>query len=157
MAVCTIDNMTAADIDQIVSIEKTSFKRPWSSNSYQSEIDCKTSTCLIVRYQDDNGTICIAAYICFRLFADEMHILKIAVAPEWQGLGLATQLIKKSFETAREKGTGSAFLEVRPSNRKAISLYGKIGFKVIGKRPFYYIEDREDALVMRYKFEGGKK
>ncbi len=39
-------------------------------------------------------------------------------------------------------------LEVRKSNQAAIDLYASYGFEAVGLRPRYYVEDREDALVM---------
>ncbi len=101
------------------------------------------------------NTVDIIAYICFRMIADEMHILKIAVAPEWRHQGIALWLLEKSLENAVKKGAEVTYLEVRPSNNPAIGLYNKAGFRVVGKRPNYYSETREDALVMiKYLKEG---
>jgi ribosomal-protein-alanine N-acetyltransferase len=50
--------------------------------------------------------------------------------------------------------TTSIFLEVRPSNIAAISLYKKMGFKQVGVRKGYYPngdQEREDALILRRK------
>jgi len=88
------------------------------------------------------------AYIFFRLVVDEMHILKIAVAPEWRCRGIASVLMKKSMELADTKGCNAAYLEMRPANTAAVTLYRKLGFCVIGKRTNYYSETGEDALVM---------
>ena len=56
--------------------------------------------------------------------------------------------IPDSFEIAKEHGIGSMTLEVRPSNQKAIKLYQKFGFRSVGRRPRYYIDNNEDAEIM---------
>jgi ribosomal-protein-alanine N-acetyltransferase len=47
-----------------------------------------------------------------------------------------------------EQGAKSAHLEVRPSNITAIELYQKLGFERVGRRPKYYTDSKEDALLM---------
>ncbi len=145
--------MTTADITRIIPIEKASFPRPWNSKSYFRELFSKTSNCFTVKKNNHATENDIIAYICFRLFETRMHLLKIAVSPEWRRSGIAEWLIGKSIQTAEKKGADSAFLEVRPSNRKALAMYNKLGFNIIGKEPNYYAEDREDALIMYFKFK----
>jgi ribosomal-protein-alanine N-acetyltransferase len=77
-----------------------------------------------------------------------MHVLKIAVTPQWRSLGIASWLLEKSLSVNKNKGIAKSFLEVRTSNIPAIGLYQKLGFKVIGRRPHYYSDTQEDALVM---------
>jgi ribosomal-protein-alanine N-acetyltransferase len=143
--------ITEADIDAILSIESHSFQRPWDRRSFLSELGLSGAESLAVRCSDPGGHPRIAAYIFFRLAADEMHILKIAVAPEWRCRGIATALIQKSLELADNKGCSAAYLEMRPANTAAVKLYRKIGFNVIGMRTNYYPETGEDALVMSKK------
>ncbi|MEW6673751.1 MAG: ribosomal protein S18-alanine N-acetyltransferase [Thermodesulfobacteriota bacterium] len=137
-----------SDIDTILSIESLSFQRPWGRQSFLSELGLPGAVGLSVRQLDAGGREHITAYIFFRLAADEMHILKIAVAPEWRGRGTAVALMEKSLELADSRGCCAAYLEVRPANTAAVGLYRKLGFDVIGKRTNYYSETGEDALVM---------
>ena len=90
----------------------------------------------------------VIGYILYRLVEKQLHILKIAVKPDWRGHGVATWLLDQCFGLAFDKGAGSAFLDVRPSNQSAIALYAKQGFRVLGKKPNYYTDTREDALVL---------
>jgi ribosomal-protein-alanine N-acetyltransferase len=146
--------ITEADIDRILVIERNSFKRPWSRESLLREFAHKDACNYSVRCnnssRDDRmlNTVDIIAYICFRIIADKMHIMKIAVAPEWRHQGIALWLLEKSLENAVKKGAEVTYLEVRPSNYPAIGLYNKTGFRIVGKQPNYYSETREDALVM---------
>ena len=52
------------------------------------------------------------------------------------------------MDKGKKEGAGRILLEVRPSNQPAIALYDKMDFHIIGRRPNYYPDTREDALVM---------
>jgi ribosomal-protein-alanine N-acetyltransferase len=53
------------------------------------------------------------------------------------------------MENARQNGARKLFLEVRPSNQRAVALYQHFGFRQIGLRKGYYPAalGREDGLV----------
>jgi len=76
-----------------------------------------------------------------------MHLANIAVAPPYQGQGVGSHLLSVILGEALVRQVRRAFLEVRPSNRKAIRLYEKFGFDKVGVRRRYY-RDGEDALIM---------
>jgi ribosomal protein S18 acetylase RimI-like enzyme len=76
----------------------------------------------------------------------EREILNVAVDPSNRRQGIARKLVEA--ELARSKGTW--FLEVRESNAAAIALYQCAGFKAAGRRPGYYSDPPEAAIVMRF-------
>jgi len=88
------------------------------------------------------------AYCAFRIVADEMEVLGLAVAPGWRRQGLGRWLLRLALSRGRREGAGTAFLEVRPSNEPAIHLYRAAGFHEHGRRPGYYKDPVEDALVL---------
>ena len=90
----------------------------------------------------------VIAYAFWHLVVDEVHVLKVAVAPAWRGQGIASRLLERCFTLSVEQGAKSAHLEVRPSNIAAIELYQKLGFELVGRRPKYYTDSKEDALLM---------
>lgn len=150
---CSFAPLDESDIDAILDIERLSFKRPWSRLSFVNELSAKGACSYTVKRKNAAGIVSIIAYIFFRLIENEMHILKIAVAPRWRSQGVASRLIEKSVSLALEKGCDKAFLEVRPSNTPALNFYNKNGFNKIGRRPDYYFETREDALVLTRTFQ----
>ena len=79
---------------------------------------------------------------------DETEILNIACLPEARGQGLATALLQKICDEAEQRGDRRILLEVRVSNEPALGLYRKFGFRVCGRRPRYYADTGEDALIM---------
>ncbi len=95
------------------------------------------------------------AFVIYRTLMGESEMLLLAVARSHQGRGHGRALISHWMSEARKQGATRFLLEVRKSNR-ALELYEKMGFKVIGRRPDYYRGDngtRHDALTMSISLE----
>ena len=138
----------ADELEPILAIEQRSFRWPWGRLSFEGELSCQNVCNYIVKLQTNGAGEQVAAYAFFRLAADELHLLKIAVSPAWRGQGIASRLLKRCFAIRAKQGATSVHLEVRPSNTPAIELYLKLGFEVIGRRHKYYADTKEDALLM---------
>ena len=80
--------------------------------------------------------------------ADEAHVITVGVRREYRGRGVGELLLIAVIEQARARGASIVTLEVRPSNLAARNLYAKYGFDATGVRKGYYVDDREDALIM---------
>ena len=143
--------LTESDIEQILSIEKISFKQPWSSKLFYEELSIKDAFDYVVKLNSSDRPESVIAYLCSRITGSEMSILRIAVLTEWRNSGIASWLLNRCFETTLTKGVTTVFLEVRESNNAATALYSKLGFMPVGKRPGYYSETGEDALVFMKK------
>ncbi|HDZ89752.1 MAG: ribosomal protein S18-alanine N-acetyltransferase [Deltaproteobacteria bacterium] len=127
----------------ILEIERDSFPDPWNLNSFSREIGRSISHLWISL---KNGVL--RGYICFWILADEVHLMNLCVHGPWRGKGLGERLLRKMVEVGVSKGVKTAWLEVRPSNLIARSLYNKTGFREVGLRPGYYRETGEDAIIM---------
>jgi len=140
----TIRPLTLADLDAVMEIESRAYDFPWTQGIFRD--------CLRVGYCcwccENDGII--QGYGVMSAAAGESHILNLTVRPELQRQGIGSMLLKHFLHLARRHGADTLMLEVRPSNRKAISLYEKLGFNEIGVRRNYYpAEDgREDALLL---------
>lgn len=82
------------------------------------------------------------------LMVDEAHITTIAIHPDYRGRGLGELELATLIETGYRINAQRVTLEVRVSNYVAQSLYRKYGFREEGKRPRYYSDNQEDALIM---------
>src|SRR5690606_33526061 len=91
-----------------------------------------------------------SGYGLLSLGAGEAHVLNLCVAASARRLGLGWLLLDRLLDDARDAGAERVFLEVRPSNAEAVTLYHDTGFHLITRRPNYYPTrvGREDALVM---------
>jgi [ribosomal protein S18]-alanine N-acetyltransferase len=136
--------LAVGDLDQVLEIERASFPTPWTRAAFCYEIEQnKVAHCTAMRAQ---GTV--VGYLCFWEIGHEIHVTNLAVHPEWRRRGVARRLLGAALLEGVARGVTLAFLEVRPSNTRALALYESLGFRVIGRRNGYYFDTGEDALVM---------
>jgi ribosomal-protein-alanine N-acetyltransferase len=83
-----------------------------------------------------------------RTVADEVEILNLGVSPSWRRRGVGRGLMIAAMVQAAKAGARQVFLEVRESNQGARALYATLGFLETGRRPNYYRNPIEDALVL---------
>jgi ribosomal-protein-alanine N-acetyltransferase len=136
------------DLDPILAIEQLSFRWPWGRASFENEWSCQNACSYVVKSAPADRGEQIVAYAFLRRVVDELHVLKIAVTPAQRERGIASWLLNHCFTKGARQGANSVYLEVRRSNIAAIKLYEKLGFWEIGRRPSYYPDSNEDALVM---------
>jgi ribosomal-protein-alanine N-acetyltransferase len=90
----------------------------------------------------------IIGFSGFWMMADEAHLTNIAVRRQYHGKGLGELLLLASIDLAGKLKASFLTLEVRASNLAAQSLYRKYGFMQMGIRRGYYLDNREDAVIM---------
>lgn len=148
-----IGPMKEVDLTQVMAIEQKSFADPWTLQSFYREIQENPYSRYLVAYRQER----LVAYIGGWLINDQLHITNLAVDPQERGNGLAKKLLDELVRLSRKEGINKATLEVRVSNDAAINLYRKNGFAIVGRRPKYYINNQEDALIMwkEYQDAGG--
>jgi ribosomal-protein-alanine N-acetyltransferase len=105
------------------------------------ELSKPSGICLAATVDDE-----LVGYLVCSRYDQVWHLMNVAVAPERRRGGIARALIGKLVE---EGGRSLPFtLEVRVSNRPAITMYERLGFRSAGVRPRYYQDNGEDALIM---------
>ncbi|MEL6301017.1 MAG: ribosomal protein S18-alanine N-acetyltransferase [Pseudomonadota bacterium] len=137
--------MRHEDVEQVAQIENQSYQFPWSIGIFR---DCLLAgyQCLTVVQQGE-----VRAYGILSMAAGEAHVLNVCVAPAFRRQGYGVMLLNEMIQVARDARIRRIFLEVRPSNLAATSMYHALGFTTIGRRSNYYKADnngREDALVL---------
>ena len=140
--------MKEAHVAQIAQLEKRCFSDPWSENSIRSELTGRLSLWVVAL---DGDTV--AGYIGSQSVLGESDMMNVAVAPEYRRRGIAQALILELIRRLSQQGNRSLMLEVRASNTPAITLYHKLGFAQVGRRPNYYRNPKEDALILRKEWE----
>ncbi|MDY4230845.1 MAG: ribosomal protein S18-alanine N-acetyltransferase [Candidatus Faecousia sp.] len=134
--------MTAADVPSVAALEKLCFSDPWSVSSIASELDNPLSLWLV---WEEDGTA--AAYLGVQRVPPQADVMNVAVSPALRRRGIARALFAELERRLPE--IDELFLEVRASNSGAIALYRTLGFEQVGRRPNYYLDPREDALILR--------
>ena len=132
------------DAPVIAALEKRCFSDPWSEKSIASEVHNPLAYWLVA---GDGGEI--LGYIGSQSVLDAADVMNLAVSPDHRRKGIGEKLIKALTRHLQENGVIALLLEVRVSNAPAISLYEKLGFVQVGRRPRYYTNAREDALILR--------
>ena len=122
----------------------------WSEESLQSQMHSNHEF-LVLANEDVNSQI-IAGFAEFYCVLDEFHLLNFAIFKPWQRQGLAQVFMQELLLVLRKRDCVQCLLEVRRSNERAVNLYEKTGFKLVGVRPAYYAPlvsagPREDALL----------
>lgn len=132
-----------SDIPQIYDIEVRSFKSPYPISLLTSLLIIAQDLFLVAELKSK-----IVGYVIALLRGKRMgHIVSIAVHPEYRGRGLGKILLREILKKLRSKGAIFVRLEVRVSNKVAISLYEKMGFWKVYEIPRYY-QDGESCYVM---------
>ncbi|MBA4071843.1 MAG: ribosomal-protein-alanine N-acetyltransferase [Gemmatimonas sp.] len=142
--VATVRPATAADLAAIADIERVSFSDPWSLKSFGNSLAHDFVRMCVV--EDDTG---VAGYSVVWVSGEECELANLAVDPARRRSGLGALLLDALLERAHEEALFVVFLEVRASNAAARALYASRGFHEVGRRPMYYKNPAEDALILR--------
>jgi ribosomal-protein-alanine N-acetyltransferase len=167
--------MSVEDIPEVVELERLAFPSPWPARAYRYEItQNRLAHYFVARRKSPEGpehalevegpsllrriqtwTLSsrrdnrpMVGYCGFWIAAQEAHVSTIAVDPKHRGRGIGQLLLVTAIEKALDLNATLVSLEVRVSNFVAQNLYRKYGFAVVGRRPRYYSDNREDALIM---------
>ncbi len=143
----TIRRAGLTDVASIWAIEKASFPTPWSRLSFLAELTQRSSYTLVAGPPAPQPWE-TWGYIIFWIVTDEMHILNLAVHPQHRRRGIARRMLDEAIAQGKNGGVRTIWLEVRPSNTPARALYESFAFKEVGRRPRYYDDTNEDALLL---------
>ena len=140
--------MTVEDVPAVAAIDRLSFPLPWSENSFRSDLTTNPAAHLLVAEHTTGGTRRIAGYAGYWLVVDEAHLSTLAVDPALRRHGIGERILREAMRQAVRQGADLMTLEVRVSNDAARRLYAKLGFRDVGRRPHYYKDNLEDAILM---------
>ena len=139
-----IVQMQSIHIPQVAALEKLCFSEPWSENSVRSELTNPLSLWLVAVEGEQ-----VLGYVGSQTVMGEADMMNIAVLPNRRREGVARQLVEALVEALDQHDAHCLTLEVRASNEPAKALYGNLGFELAGRRPNYYRNPKEDALILR--------
>ena len=137
--------LVAADLQEVLRIERETFPDPWTQEALADSLRPGPMRALAAV----KATGQVVGYAMGLVVVPDAEVLNLAVAPDQRGRGTGKALLLALLEAMRVAGATQAFLEVRRSNDAAIALYRAVGFEPLGVRRSYYEVPREDALTMR--------
>ena len=135
--------MQEEDLLQVIEVERQSYPHPWTQMIFGDCLQAGYSCWVCGRHG------IIEAYGILSIAAGESHLLNICVRPESRQQGIGRKMLRHLVSVARRHEAEVIFLEVRPSNTPARTLYEDEGFNELGNRRDYYPagDSREDALI----------
>ena len=152
-----VEAATGDDLDALIDLERRSYSHPWTRANFEGELRASERGHLLVlresaaRSDPERG---IRGYCALQVYAEELHLMNLAVAPEWRRRGLGRFLLRLARDLGARRGAREAWLEVRAGNLPALALYLSQGFTEVGRRRGYYSRPREDALLLRAPLGG---
>jgi [ribosomal protein S18]-alanine N-acetyltransferase len=135
------------DLPQVIAIERRVFPTPWSLAMFVLELSKQSGICLAATAIATPAERQLIGYLICSRYETVWHIMNVAVDTSHQGRGVASALLAELYRRV-DDDTARYTLEVRRSNRLAIGLYEREGFRAAGLRRRYYQDNGEDALVM---------
>ena len=139
-----IEPMNASHVPQIAALEQRCFSDPWSEKSIASELENPLAMWLVALDGEE-----VVGYVGSQTVLGETDMMNLAVSPEARRQGTGRALVQALIDGLAKNGSHSLMLEVRVSNAPARTLYESLGFFQVGRRPKYYVNPKEDALILR--------
>lgn len=152
-----IRKMTMDDLPGALEVERACFGREaWSESSYRATLLLPYAEYFVAEeVMAVSGGRCsdarlhrIVGTLGLRQIAGEGEITNVGVLPSCRGRGISSQMMQAVIESCAASGIHNLTLEVRSGNRPAVALYEKFGFVTEGRRPGFYRNPAEDALIM---------
>lgn len=147
-----VEPARVADAPALAALGAGSLARGWSAAALADELGRADGHGWALRPGPGGAPV---GFLLARRAGDELHVLLMAVAPEWRRHGGGGALLEAALAAARAARLAVVHLEVRAGNAAALALYARHGFLAVGRRPRYY-EGREDAVLLSRRLgEGG--
>jgi len=148
----TVGPLFPADLTEVWAIERT-LLGPWTEAQLRGELALAHGWQLVAK--GAGGEVC--GYLFATTVVDEAEIRKIAVAAACRQQGIGHLLLSTACQQLSRQSIARCFLELRASNRVALTLYQKNHFQIVGQRKSYYTAPTEDAMVLQLSFNHNRE
>ncbi len=152
----TVRPFKPSDLEKVININRVCLPENYSPYFFMDLYERYPATFIVAEQERE-----IIGYILCRIersmtsfglfgISKKGHVVSIAVLTEYQRKGVGNALMEEAMKNMRLYKAKECFLEVRPSNVPAVSMYKKLGFQIVRTTRGYYA-DSEDAYVMAKK------
>ena len=137
-------NMEKFHVNDVLSIENESYNYPWSEKIFYDCIE-NNYLCRVLVLNS-----CVIGYVISSIIQNECHIMNLCIKNEVRNQGFGSYLLNELHNDIKKLNCSVIFLECRPSNASALSLYINAGYNEVGLRKNYYPapNGHEDALIL---------
>jgi ribosomal-protein-alanine N-acetyltransferase len=137
--------MASEDVPAVKAIEDVTLS-PWPTTMLVTELQYAAGVRYVAEVENLGPVV---GWCAVRVMVPEAELLKIAVQREQRRQGIGGLLLSSLIEYLQGNGVRELFLEVRAKNLPAVLMYRRYGFSTVGKRPGYYSDPKDDALLLR--------
>jgi ribosomal-protein-alanine N-acetyltransferase len=139
-----IRSALSMDMPRIMEIERLAFGGQWDYFQFKASMN----DIFLAAVDSTGGDLVGYLVACCCEVARRGFILRIAVHPDYQGQGIATQLIEQSFWELKKQDLDEVELDVDVIKAGALRLYEKMGFKIVSTLSPDFEED-DTFFIMR--------
>ena len=142
--------MTEADLDRVIEIEQSLTEAPhWPRSAYLAAMNPEATPHRIALVAEMPDSRVLAGFAMASLLPPQAELESIVVASNGQRQGIARQIFAALTVELRTAQIAELLLEVRASNHAALAFYRAVGFIETGRRPRYYADPMEDAVLLK--------
>ena len=146
----TVRRMMARDVDAVMGIAGETHHAPgWQRKAYEAAVSPNSEPRRVALVAEDRSSGCLAGFAVASVVAPEAELETIVTALAHRRRGVARELFSALKHELRRQGIREVMLEVRAGNRAAHGFYRFLGFVEEGRRPEYYSDPVDDAVLMR--------
>jgi [ribosomal protein S18]-alanine N-acetyltransferase len=152
--ILVIKALIPSQVPEIVALDHLCMGGIWTAAGYLREIASPNSNLLALYLLDsrlEKPNKIMVGMGCLWAIAEEAHITLLGIHPNYRRQGLGQLLLLTLLQEAIARELAWATLEVNVHNSRAINLYQKLGFQIVGKRKRYYQATGDDALILWLK------
>jgi len=147
-----VRRMSPADLERVRTIGESLADAPhWPLTAYQAALHPQGEPRRIALVAETAESGAVVGFAVVSLVGPQAELETLAVAADGQRQGVGRKLFAALLDELRGTGAQEIILEVRASNHPALGLYRALGFVVTGKRPRYYADPVEDAVLMELR------
>jgi ribosomal-protein-alanine N-acetyltransferase len=137
--------MVRKDLPEVIDIERKCFEYPWAEGDFIATLRQRNCIGMVAEYQNR-----VAGFMVYEVPKNRIHLLNIAVSPEHQRSGFASQMIKKLTNKLITQGRSKITVEIRETNLPALLCFKSVGFRATVILKNFYEKMNEDAYSMQY-------
>ena len=137
--------LTLHNLEAVLGVEQQTYAHPWSRGNFVDTLNSGYEAQLLLA-----GDTLLGYFVAMK-GVDEVHLLNITVATDYQRQGWARVMLDALTIWAKGQRADWLWLEVRVGNLRAVQVYESHGYRRVGLRKNYYPAiqgQREDAVVM---------
>jgi ribosomal-protein-alanine N-acetyltransferase len=145
-----LEPLLADLLDTVLQVESRAYAHPWNRTNFLDALHSGYQAQVLMA-----GDIVLGYFVAMK-GVDEVHLLNITVAPEYQRQGWSRVLLDALALWSRGQSVPWLWLEVRVGNTRAVQVYEAHGYRRVGVRKDYYPaggSQREDAIVMSLRLD----